>query len=292
MIIALARATKRAQAPFRAWLPAAMMAPTPVSALVHSSTLVTAGLFLFIISQISASRVNPLWVLVGATLILASAFSLARIDLKNLVALSTLTQLRLVFSFLLQGKTGLGLRHLLLHALFKRALFIRVGILLHSVGGTQDFRHIKGLGQLGASQPLIWLRLLGLRGLPFFSRFYRKEAFLFFITGEALPGLVLGVGAGALATALYCLRIAGLVAPRASTNPQGLKEGAGLIAPLLLRLVAGLPIASSLRGEEAGLGCLSLSALSCIVLILLSGGARTKRFRPAFLGFKAGMGLR
>ena len=144
LVFGLACATKRAQLPFRAWLPAAMIAPTPISALVHSSTFVTAGVFLFIWLGLRGLKHTVLFLRAGVTLFLISRYSLISLDLKNLVALSTLSQLRLIFIFILNGFKGLGLAHLLLHALFKRTLFIRVGVILHSLQGNQDLRELKG----------------------------------------------------------------------------------------------------------------------------------------------------
>ena len=178
----LAAITKRAQIPFSAWLPAAMAAPTPVSALVHSSTLVTAGVYLLIrfrprLAGRSAQRV--LLVLASLTIFIAGLGANFETDLKKIIALSTLRQLGVIITILSLGWADLAFFHLLAHALFKALLFIRAGSIIHRVGDYQDIRVIGRLvGYIPLRVMLINLANLALCGTPFLAGFYSKDLIL------------------------------------------------------------------------------------------------------------------
>jgi NADH-ubiquinone oxidoreductase chain 5 len=148
--VVLAAITKRAQIPFSAWLPAAMAAPTPVSALVHSSTLVTAGVYLLIrfypvVSFVWAGQL--LFFLSALTIIISRVGALYETDLKKIIALSTLRQLGLMMISLAAGFRVLAFFHLLTHALFKACLFLCAGRVIHLYGGRQDIRDLRVVGQ-------------------------------------------------------------------------------------------------------------------------------------------------
>jgi len=135
--------TKRAQIPFTSWLPAAKAAPTPVSALVHSSTLVTAGVWLLVrFRQTRLSFTVALLMLGAMTLVLASIAALIEADGKKVVALSTLRQLGLIFIALSLGNSLICLFHLLMHAFAKANLFLIVGNFLHMRFSQQDYRQL------------------------------------------------------------------------------------------------------------------------------------------------------
>jgi len=146
MCLIMAGMTKRAQFPFCRWLPAAMAAPTPVSALVHSSTLVTAGVYLIIRFWEFISRFfflsNFLQVVSLFTMLLAGVSALFETDLKKIIALSTLRQLRVILFAVSIGMHLLGLFHLYTHALFKALLFLCAGTLIHRFGHAQDLRFL------------------------------------------------------------------------------------------------------------------------------------------------------
>ena len=148
LLVCVASCTKRAQVPFCSWLPAAIAAPTPVSALVHSSTLVTAGVYLLIRSYPSysenSSLLTGLMYLRLFTLALAGSRAAIRVDIKKVVALSTLSQLRLIIFCIAAGATLVGFFHLVVHALIKSLLFITVGALIHFMRGSQDTRLLGG----------------------------------------------------------------------------------------------------------------------------------------------------
>jgi len=176
----LAAITKRAQIPFRAWLPAAIAAPTPVSALVHSSTLVTAGVYILIRFESTVHpTVTQIIAWIGAlTTIIASARAFAEMDMKKIIALSTLRQLGVIVSALGSGICDLRFFHLLTHAYFKALLFIRAGSVIHNSGGWQDLRMIGRSETSVLSATIITSARYRLIGLPFISAFYSKEAII------------------------------------------------------------------------------------------------------------------
>nr|YP_006665692.1 NADH dehydrogenase subunit 5 [Galba pervia]AEO51212.1 NADH dehydrogenase subunit 5 [Galba pervia] len=182
-ILSLAGLTKSAQFPFSSWLPAAMAAPTPVSALVHSSTLVTAGIYMIIRFSVSlplSSDACSVLLFCGSiTCLLGGTAAIFENDLKKIVALSTLSQLGVMVFCLGLGLPLLSLFHLYAHALFKALLFIAAGSILMSSFGNQDIRM---LGSVGMSMPMCLVMFnissLCLVGAPFMSAFFSKHLIL------------------------------------------------------------------------------------------------------------------
>lgn len=178
-LIVISACTKRAQIPFSAWLPAAIAAPTPVSALVHSSTLVTAGVYLLIrinliIIEISIRKfLGTLGIL---TIIIAGITAIVEIDIKKVIALSTLRQLGIIIIILGIGNPVLSFFHLISHAFFKAMLFICAGLIIHRIKDYQDIRKI-GFNYLNInlSVSIIIIANIRLCGLPFLSGFYSKD---------------------------------------------------------------------------------------------------------------------
>lgn len=178
-LVILAGITKRAQMPFSAWLPAAIAAPTPVSSLVHSSTLVTAGVYLIIRFHHILCVNNFLFYLGVFTIFISGLGANFEIDLKKIIALSTLRQLGLIIIILSMGYYELSFFHLLAHALFKSLLFLCAGVFIHSIGDIQDIRH---LGGVIISLPITSFYFIGsslaLCGFPFLAGFYSKDLIL------------------------------------------------------------------------------------------------------------------
>nr|NP_068649.1 NADH dehydrogenase subunit 5 [Triatoma dimidiata]AAG31614.1 NADH dehydrogenase subuint 5 [Triatoma dimidiata]QSH91001.1 NADH dehydrogenase subunit 5 [Triatoma dimidiata] len=180
-LIILAGFTSSAQIPFSSWLPAAMAAPTPVSSLVHSSTLVTAGVYLLIrfsdlILNLNCSLVLTLSMM---TMFMAGLGANFEFDLSKIIALSTLSQLGLMMSILFIGYPVLAFLHLLTHAFFKALLFLCAGLMIHCMSDSQDIRHM-GLmvNHLPFTCTCFCISNMSLCGMPFMSGFYSKDIIL------------------------------------------------------------------------------------------------------------------
>nr|ADD83049.1 NADH dehydrogenase subunit 5 [Baetis sp. PC-2010] len=212
VMVVIAACTKSAQIPFSAWLPAAMAAPTPVSALVHSSTLVTAGVYLLIRfnEPMKVWGINkPLMMVSILTMLMAGIGANLETDLKKIIALSTLSQLGLMMMSISMGAVGLAYFHMLSHALFKALLFMCAGNVIHCSGDTQDLRK---MGFIASQMPITCVCIntanLALCGAPFMAGFYSKDLVLETLLHGPTPHLALTLAM--LATALtvtYSLRL-------------------------------------------------------------------------------------
>nr|APX40194.1 NADH dehydrogenase subunit 5 [Smaragdina rufimana] len=184
-LVVLAALTKSAQIPFSSWLPAAMAAPTPVSSLVHSSTLVTAGVYLLIRFNFCFSETIflVLLFLASMTMFMSGLGANFEYDLKKIIALSTLSQLGLMMSILALGSYQLAFFHLLTHALFKALLFMCAGSIIHNSGDMQDIRYFGGLiNHMPYTITLFNVCNFSLCGLPFLSGFYSKDLIVEFMS--------------------------------------------------------------------------------------------------------------
>nr|QCI09189.1 NADH dehydrogenase subunit 5 [Geotomus sp. FS-2019] len=184
VFIVLAAFTKSAQIPFSSWLPAAMAAPTPVSALVHSSTLVTAGVYLLIrySNFILSYNVSYLLLFSCLTMFMSGLGANFEYDLKKIIALSTLSQLGLMMSVFFMGFPILSYLHLLSHAFFKALLFLCAGLIIHGMGDSQDIRYMGSLiYHFPYTSACFCISSLSLCGLPFLSGFYSKDLVLEFM---------------------------------------------------------------------------------------------------------------
>lgn len=247
LLIILAAITKRAQMPFSAWLPAAMAAPTPVSALVHSSTLVTAGVYLLIRFNYILGVNNFLFYVGVITMFMSGLGANYETDLKKIIALSTLSQLGLIIIRLSLGFYEFAFFHLMTHAIFKSLLFLCAGVFIHSMGDIQDIRI---LGGLIISCPVTSFYFIcssmALCGFPFLSGFYSKDIILelFFIRKMNFFMLVV-VFLATMFTLTYSVRLIYYL----FFNNLGLKslvnlgEESGMLLPIsllvLLSLMAG-----------------------------------------------------
>nr|ARH54722.1 NADH dehydrogenase subunit 5 [Trachys troglodytiformis] len=180
-LVVIAAMTKSAQIPFSSWLPAAMAAPTPVSSLVHSSTLVTAGVYLIIrfFNCLNPLLLSFLLLISTITMFMSGLGANFEMDLKKIIALSTLSQLGLMMSIIALGDPILGYFHLLSHALFKALLFMCAGSFIHNFMNCQDIRY---MGSIFTSMPLtcVFFNISNssLCGLPFLAGFYSKDLIL------------------------------------------------------------------------------------------------------------------
>nr|YP_010999052.1 NADH dehydrogenase subunit 5 [Pealius mori]WPM91810.1 NADH dehydrogenase subunit 5 [Pealius mori] len=169
--------SKSAQIPFSSWLTEAMAAPTPVSALVHSSTLVTAGIYLIIRFELTMkfhSMTKIIMLVSLLTLLMASINSLYEWDIKKLVALSTLSQLSTMFIVISMNLFSLALFHVMMHAMFKALIFLCASSLI-SFSNTQDIRQMMGMNTMLFTMMSLNSASMALCGLPFMSGFYSKD---------------------------------------------------------------------------------------------------------------------
>nr|YP_010872869.1 NADH dehydrogenase subunit 5 [Pheidole smythiesii]WGV34057.1 NADH dehydrogenase subunit 5 [Pheidole smythiesii] len=194
-MLIIAAITKSAQIPFSNWLPMAMAAPTPVSALVHSSTLVTAGVYLMIRFNklLMNSGLNKiLFFLAVFTMFMSGFMANLEVDLKKIIALSTLSQLGLMMMILSLGLEMVAFYHLLVHAVFKSMLFMCAGIIIHLMVNNQDIRL---LGNLKEMIPFVmmcfFIANLALCGFPFMAGFYSKDLIMELIYSVKLNAYIL-----------------------------------------------------------------------------------------------------
>nr|ATN41171.1 NADH dehydrogenase subunit 5 [Diptera sp. 69 LC-2017] len=181
-LIILSAMTKSAQIPFSSWLPAAMAAPTPVSSLVHSSTLVTAGVYLLIRFNylLMNNMMGQILLLIsGLTMFMSGLGANFEFDLKKIIALSTLSQLGLMMMILSMGYNKLAFFHLLTHAMFKALLFMCAGSIIHNMMNSQDIRFMGGFcNNMPLTSSFFNISNLALCGMPFLAGFYSKDMIL------------------------------------------------------------------------------------------------------------------
>ncbi|MGL4609319.1 MAG: NADH-quinone oxidoreductase subunit L [Trueperaceae bacterium] len=187
----LAACGKSAQLPLHTWLPDAMAGPTPVSALIHAATMVTAGVYLiarsspiFALTPVASATVA--WV--GALTALIAAFAaLTQTDIKKILAYSTISQLGFMFVAVGSGAYWVGIFHVFTHAFFKALLFLTSGSVIHAMGGEQDIRKMGGLGKhMKVTGTTALIGTLAIAGVPFLAGFFSKDAILAHVFNSTL----------------------------------------------------------------------------------------------------------
>ncbi len=222
MLVALgllgAAVAKSAQIPLHTWLPDAMEGPTPVSALIHAATMVTAGVYLIVrtspLFELAPDVLKLAGILGGVTILVAGLVALVQTDIKRVIAYSTMSQIGYMFLAVGLGAFGAGLFHLMTHAFFKALLFMAAGVVIHALAGEQDIRKMGGLGkQLPWTYRCFLVGALALAAIPPFAGFFSKDAILASAAGAGTLGWILwGVGiTGAFLTALYTFRLVFIV---------------------------------------------------------------------------------
>jgi NADH-quinone oxidoreductase subunit L len=205
---------KSAQIPLHTWLPDAMEGPTPVSALIHAATMVTAGVYLI-------ARTHPIFEqartveLVAAglgalTLLVAGLIALVQTDIKKVIAYSTMSQIGYMFLGAGVGAYANGMFHLMTHAFFKALLFLSAGVVIHAVANEQDIRKLRGVGKLMPWTKWAFLAgSLALVGVPPFSGFFSKDPIIAAALHDHWYGVILAIAglAGAFLTGIYTFRL-------------------------------------------------------------------------------------
>src|SRR5205823_355183 len=209
---------KSAQLPLQTWLPDAMEGPTPVSALIHAATMVTAGVYLIVRTHAifeQAPKVADLAAGLGAaTLLIAGLIALVQVDIKRVIAYSTMSQIGYMFLGVGLGAYANGMFHLMTHAFFKALLFMAAGIVIHALAAEQDIRKMGGLRRLMPRTYLAFLiGSLALVGIFPFAGFFSKDSILAAAMDHGAYGYILWVAglAGTFLTGLYTFRLLFLV---------------------------------------------------------------------------------
>ncbi len=235
---------KSAQVPLHTWLPDAMEGPTPISALIHAATMVTAGVFL-------VARLSPLFDLSpaalgtvawvgGATALFAATIAVTQTDIKRVVAYSTVSQLGLMMMACGLQAYGAGIFHLLTHGAFKALLFLACGSVIHTLAGEQDLR---AMGGLRKAMPVTYATFLvgglALAGIPPFAGFFSKDEILLAAFDAGTPGRVLwAIGTlTTLLTGFYIFRIIFRIfhgPSRIAVNIHAHESGPLITVPLLI----------------------------------------------------------
>ena len=297
---------KSAQIPLFTWLPDAMAGPTPVSALIHAATMVTAGVYmvarcnvLFLLSPVSMQVIA--WTGL-ATALLAAVIALFQNDIKKVLAYSTISQLGYMFLGLGVGSFTGSVFHLTTHAFFKALLFLAAGSVIHALGGEQDIRKMGGLsGKLRITYLTFIIATLAISGIPPFSGFFSKDEILLEVY-KTSPWMWVAGLTGALLTSFYMFRLLFLVfsgsfrgteeqrkhsheSPKVMTIPLmilavlaafggliGLPELMGGNHPLqhFLSPVFNYPATSAIPGPETGTewGLIGITLILTLIIIL------------------------
>jgi NADH-quinone oxidoreductase subunit L len=247
---------KSAQLPLHTWLPDAMEGPTPVSALIHAATMVTAGVYMVARSHALFERSGSALEVVAwvgtVTAVFAATIGLVQTDIKRVLAYSTISQLGYMFAAVGVGAYVAGIFHLVTHAFFKALLFLGAGSVIHGLQGEQDLRRMGGLAyKMPVTATTMWIGGLGLSGAPIFAGFFSKDEILAATLGAGHPAIFGLLIAGAFMTAFYTFRLLLLAFGGAPRMPKDVLQHAHespwvMTAPLivlaLLTFVAGFTL--------------------------------------------------
>jgi NADH-quinone oxidoreductase subunit L len=313
---------KSAQLPLYIWLPDAMEGPTPVSALIHAATMVTAGVYMIARTHVlfdhSPFALSTVAVIGAATALFAATIGLVQTDIKRVLAYSTISQLGYMFLGCGVAAYSTAIFHLMTHSFFKALLFLAAGSVIHGTGGEQDMRKMGGLRKkLPVTFLTMTMGVIAIAGIWPFAGFFSKDAILFAAFQQGTAGKILWfVGLlTALLTAVYMVRLWYLTFFGESRSPEVHPHESpwSMLGPLVIlaalsliggwigieRFAAFLAPATGARAVEAGSGNLELMLSIVAVAVALIGWYiadllyRQKPTRPAELAatFPAGYKL-
>ncbi len=211
LLLMVGAAGKSAQIPLYVWLPDAMEGPTPVSALIHAATMVTAGVYMVARSHVIFERAPMALTVVAIigtlTALFAATIGIAQTDIKKVLAYSTVSQLGYMFMACGVGAFSAGIFHLMTHAFFKGLLFLAAGSVIHGVGGEQDMRKMGGLRQyMPVTFATMGIATLAIAGIPPFAGFWSKDEILWQAFGTSWVYWLIGV-ITAFITSFYMFRL-------------------------------------------------------------------------------------
>ncbi len=203
---------KSAQLPLHVWLPDAMEGPTPVSALIHAATMVTAGVYMVarcgVIFASSTTAMTVVAVIGAVTALFAATIALTQFDMKRILAYSTISQLGYMFLGLGVGAFDSAIFHLFTHAFFKACLFLGAGSVMHAMAGVIDIRRFGGLWKgMKVTAVTFWIAGLALAGFPLLSGFWSKDEIIHAAMSSSMPWLGWIGLATAFLTAFYTFRM-------------------------------------------------------------------------------------
>jgi NADH-quinone oxidoreductase subunit L len=244
LLLALGAFAKSAQFPLHTWLPDAMEGPTPVSALIHAATMVTAGVYLiarfhtlFDLSPVGQGFVACVGI---GTALMAGVIALSQVDIKRVIAYSTMSQIGLMIFAVGIGAYTAGMFHFVTHAVFKALLFMAAGNVIHAMNDEQDIRLMGGLGdRMRNTERAFIAGSLALAGIPFFAGWFSKEDILGFgtVAGPAIPSLfIVGLVINVL-TGLYAIRLWAVVfrgEPQTARVFQAHEPGRTMLWPVMI----------------------------------------------------------
>ncbi|MBX5451068.1 MAG: NADH-quinone oxidoreductase subunit L, partial [Thermogemmatispora sp.] len=244
LLLFVACAAKSAQLPLYMWLPDAMEGPTPVSALIHAATMVTAGVYLVarahVLFTLSPYALPIVGAIGGLTALFAATIALTQLDIKRVLAYSTISQLGYMFMGESAGSYSAGIFHLTTHAYFKALLFLGAGAVIHALGGEQDMREMGGLRfRMPITFWTFLIAVLAISGIPPFAGFWSKDDILSALLTQAASSggtvryLYYGLwGLGILTaglTALYMFRLFYAIFMGSYRGAGPLKHGHGAV---------------------------------------------------------------
>ena len=219
---------KSAQLPLYTWLPDAMAGPTPVSALIHAATMVTAGIYMIarsnVLFSLAPHTLDVILIVGTATSLFAAVIGLKQNDIKKVLAYSTVSQLGLMFAALGMGAYESGMFHVVTHAFFKALLFLGAGSVIHAMGGEQDMRSMGGLGKyIKITFATFLIGTVAISGIPPFAGFFSKDEILAtaFEHNKVIWGLL---SFSSMLTAFYMFRLVYLTFSSSFRGTQEVKH--------------------------------------------------------------------
>jgi NADH-quinone oxidoreductase subunit L len=212
LLLFLGATGKSAQIPLHVWLPDAMEGPTPVSALIHAATMVTAGVYMVarchVLFDLAPTTLQVVAVIGAATALFAATIGLAQNDIKRVLAYSTVSQLGYMFMACGVGAYAAGIFHLMTHAFFKALLFLGAGSVIHALSDEQDLRKMGGLAKiLPWTHATMLIATFAIAGIPPFAGFFSKDEILSSAFASGHRGVWLVGLVGAVLTAYYMFRL-------------------------------------------------------------------------------------